>query len=149
MQTPSRAWLKGIFAALLSFGVVGVAVTLSIFSPRPNYWYREALDYDSLKNYLKARECYQKAVDEGCVPAMHNLALLYENGQGGPQDYTKAAELHQIAATTRVLVSGLLEIGGSNKIKAPDPLYFRLRNRLHWPLWIVIFAFFNPVGYVL
>jgi tetratricopeptide (TPR) repeat protein len=98
MQTQSRAWLKGIFAALLVFGVVAGAITLCVFFPRPNYSYREALQYDSLKNYAKARQSYQKAVDEGCVPAMYNLALLYANGQGGPQDYTKAAELYQIAA---------------------------------------------------
>jgi hypothetical protein len=98
MQSQSRVWLKGILATLLVFGVAGGAITLSVLFPRPNYSYREGLQYDSIKNYAKARQSYQNAVEEGCVPAMYNLALLYANGRGGFQDYTKAAELYQMAA---------------------------------------------------
>ena len=53
------------------------------------------------RDYGKAVELYQKAVDQGYAEAQNNLGGLYMNGQGVPQDYGKAVELYQKAATQR------------------------------------------------
>ena len=50
------------------------------------------------KDYVKAREWYEKAAAAGESYAMNNLGLLYQNGLGVPQDYAKAREWREKAA---------------------------------------------------
>ena len=45
-----------------------------------------------------AREEYEKAAAKGDASAMFNLGVLYHNGQGVAQDYTKAREWYEKAA---------------------------------------------------
>jgi len=54
--------------------------------------------YDSGKDYAKAMQWYNKAADKGGSDAMHNIALLYYNGQGVLQDYDKAMQWYVKAA---------------------------------------------------
>ena len=41
---------------------------------------------------------YQKAVDAGSVPAMCDLGVCYERGEGVPQDFARAVALYTQAA---------------------------------------------------
>ena len=43
-----------------------------------------------LKDYVMAREWYEKAAAQGNARAQRNLGMLYDFGHGVPQDYTKA-----------------------------------------------------------
>ncbi len=54
--------------------------------------------YESLKNYEKAVEWYQKAAAQGLSSAQCNLGFCYESGRGVTQNYDKAVELYQKAA---------------------------------------------------
>ena len=47
--------------------------------------------------YVRAMECYQKAVDRGFGLGLVCQALLYENGYGAEQDFAKAYELYSMA----------------------------------------------------
>ncbi|MFT5796423.1 MAG: TPR repeat protein [Candidatus Azotimanducaceae bacterium] len=46
----------------------------------------------------RAASLYQQAMDQGHTEAPVNLALLYQEGQGVPQDYVKARSLYEPAA---------------------------------------------------
>ncbi|WP_163564693.1 tetratricopeptide repeat protein [Helicobacter suis] len=51
------------------------------------------------KDYHKALEYYQKAVDGGSAMACYNLGIIYKNrGYGVEQDYQKALEYFKKAA---------------------------------------------------
>ena len=50
------------------------------------------------KNYIKAREWYEKAAALGDKDAMFNLGYLYSHGQGVKQDYVIAREWYEKAA---------------------------------------------------
>lgn len=50
-------------------------------------------------NFIKAAELYQSASQQGYVESTYHLGLLYLYGRGLPQNYQKATELFQIAAT--------------------------------------------------
>jgi TPR repeat protein len=49
------------------------------------------------KDYKKAIELYQMAVDKGHSCAMYNLGYMYYHGKGVQQNYSKAIELYQMA----------------------------------------------------
>src|SRR5271166_1712339 len=49
-------------------------------------------------HYSKMREWLEKAANKGDPASMSALGLLYEAGQGAPNDYTKARELFEKAA---------------------------------------------------
>ncbi len=53
--------------------------------------------YESLKNYEKAVEWYQKAAAQGLSSAQCNLGFCYAHGQGVTQNYEKAVEWYQKA----------------------------------------------------
>ncbi|WP_285653449.1 tetratricopeptide repeat protein, partial [Helicobacter ailurogastricus] len=53
--------------------------------------------YDE-KNYSKAVQYLQKAVEMGNSSAFYNLGSMYEHGKGLSQDYSKALEYYQKAA---------------------------------------------------
>jgi len=40
----------------------------------------------------------ERAADQGYALAQNNIGILYENGQGVPQDYTEAVKWHRLAA---------------------------------------------------
>ena len=40
-------------------------------------------------DYIKAKEWFEKAANQGHIAAQHSLALLYYNGQGTKQNYSK------------------------------------------------------------
>ncbi|WP_164071294.1 tetratricopeptide repeat protein, partial [Aliarcobacter cryaerophilus] len=44
------------------------------------------------QDYLKAREWFEKAANQGYVNAQYNLGMMYVNGYGVKQDYLKAKE---------------------------------------------------------
>ncbi|WP_085246754.1 tetratricopeptide repeat protein [Gilliamella mensalis] len=43
-------------------------------------------------DYIKAKEWFEKAANQGHIAAQHSLALLYYNGQGTKQSYAKGIE---------------------------------------------------------
>lgn len=42
------------------------------------------------QNYLKAKEYYQKAANQGDADALVNLGVMYDRGYGVPKDFKKA-----------------------------------------------------------
>lgn len=70
-----------------------------------------------VQNLAEARRWTQRAADAGDPPAMHNLALYYFRGEGGPQDAAAAAQWFKKAAQRGVVDSqynlGLLYLSGS------------------------------------
>jgi TPR repeat protein len=46
-------------------------------------------------NHVDAMEWYTKAMKLGCVPAIHNLGLMYEQGKGVEIDLKKAIRLFE------------------------------------------------------
>ncbi|MWP62564.1 tetratricopeptide repeat protein [Gilliamella sp. Pas-s25] len=49
-------------------------------------------------DYIKAKEWFEKAANQGHIAAQHSLALLYYNGQGTKQNYLKGIEWDTKAA---------------------------------------------------
>ncbi|NUF48352.1 tetratricopeptide repeat protein [Gilliamella sp. ESL0250] len=49
-------------------------------------------------DYIKAKEWFEKAANQGHMAAQHSLALLYYNGQGTKQNYLKGIEWDTKAA---------------------------------------------------
>nr|MEA2799018.1 localization factor PodJL [Phenylobacterium sp.] len=70
-----------------------------------------------VQNLAEARRWTARAADAGDAPAMHNLALYYFRGEGGPQDAAAAAQWFRKAAQHGVVDSqynlGLLYQSGS------------------------------------
>jgi TPR repeat protein len=60
--------------------------------------YRDGQDALRHHNYKLAAELFQKAVDQGIVPALAELGRLYDKGRGVTKNSNKAAELYQKAA---------------------------------------------------
>ena len=54
--------------------------------------------YGVEKDYHKAIELYQKAVNQGNAAAQNNLGFMYERGYGVEIDYHKAVEWYQKSA---------------------------------------------------
>jgi uncharacterized protein len=50
------------------------------------------------KDFVQARDLFQKAAENGYAPAMHNLGEMYYQGMGMPKDLAKAAEWYAKAA---------------------------------------------------
>jgi localization factor PodJL len=77
----------------------------------------ESGDAGVVRNLGEARRWTAKAAEGGDRSAMHNLALYYFEGQGGPQDLTNAAQWFRKAAELGVVDSqynlGLLYQAGS------------------------------------
>lgn len=53
------------------------------------------------KNYVKAREYYEKAAAKGHAESLYYLGTLYEYGRGVSKNYTKALEYYENAAYKR------------------------------------------------
>ena len=49
-------------------------------------------------DYQTALQEWRPLADQGDVDAQYNLALMYLNGQGVPQDFAEAARWYQLAA---------------------------------------------------
>ena len=49
-------------------------------------------------NFTKAREWYQKVANQGYAPAQCALGIMYRNGEGVDQDFTKARKWFAMAA---------------------------------------------------
>lgn len=57
------------------------------------------------KDYKKAREYYEMAIDGGHTKSMNSLGFMYENGRGVVQSYAKAVEYYELAAKNGSLAS--------------------------------------------
>jgi uncharacterized protein len=57
--------------------------------------------YYGAQHYADAALWYRKAADQGDVAAQTNLGLMYQDGQGVPQDYAEALRLFRKAADQR------------------------------------------------
>ena len=68
------------------------------------------------RDYVKAREWYQKSADKGNAAGMAGLGMLYVNGHGVARDYVKAREWFQKAAdrdhATAMTNLGMLYVNG-------------------------------------
>lgn len=58
----------------------------------------EAITAYNSGNYLTARRIFKQVVLEGDPVSQRYLAEMYDKGQGGPKDYSKAVELYKKAA---------------------------------------------------
>ena len=72
--TPSLAWFKG---------------------GRSAYTYGQGVPRD----YVQARQWYEKAAAQGHTYAQYDLGVLYEYGKGAPQDYVQAYKWYDLAGT--------------------------------------------------
>ncbi len=74
------------------------------------------------KNYIKAREWYEKAAALGNANAMCNLGVSYERGRGVKQDYVKAREWSEKAAALghKVAMNNLGNLYRDGKIDDDD-----------------------------
>ena len=52
------------------------------------YYYSQGVTQD----YAKALKYYQQAAEQGHASAMHNLAVMYKNGEGVEKDLKKSSE---------------------------------------------------------
>jgi TPR repeat protein len=57
-------------------------------------WYRKAAEQGN----AKAVKWYRKAAEQGLPEAQFNLGLMYDKGQGVPQDYAEAVKWYRKAA---------------------------------------------------
>jgi TPR repeat protein len=57
------------------------------------------------KDYVQARELYEKAAAAGSKGALNGLGSLYQSGNGAPQDYAQALNWYQKAAAADVTYS--------------------------------------------
>ncbi len=77
---------------------------------------KEGLEYYEQKKYEQAFDEFSYLAEEGDNIAAYHLGLLYENGQGIPQDKLKAAEYYlksyQFGNTTAASKLGVLLING-------------------------------------
>ena len=53
--------------------------------------------FDRTGEYELARRYYRLAAEQGHIPALCNLGVLLENGDGGPADIPEAVRLYQAA----------------------------------------------------
>ncbi len=51
------------------------------------------------QDYGKAAKWYRKAAEQGIAKAQHNLAWMYEKGQGSHRDLVEAYKWHSLAAS--------------------------------------------------
>jgi TPR repeat protein len=51
-----------------------------------------------MKNYQAAAHWFEQAASQGHMRAQFQLATMYENGRGVPQDFSEAAKLYESAA---------------------------------------------------
>lgn len=79
------------FALLLSFIVSLYANEIS------SKLVEQGCHYLSNKEYEQAKKIFEEASFSGDAEAMHNLGLMYINGDGVPQDYHKALSYFQKA----------------------------------------------------
>ena len=94
-----RGWALAGVAVL---GLAGVVAGMPIVPMVATAMFNVGVLYDNgwfvTQDYVKAREWFEKAADQGDTDAMFNLGLLYANGQGVAQDYVKAREWYEKAA---------------------------------------------------
>ena len=62
--------------------------------PRPRYQYAYGRVLAAANRYTDAARQYSAADQGGCTLASNNLGLLYQQGNGVPQDYAEAARLY-------------------------------------------------------
>ena len=53
------------------------------------------------EDYATAYRLWRPLADQGDASAQNNLSLMYNNGQGVPQDYAAAVSWYRKAAPTR------------------------------------------------
>ena len=88
------------------------------------------------QNFVKAKECYQKAADAGNVDAMFRLGKLYQNGGGTIQDdvmareyYMKAVDAGNEKAMNNAGIMFQEGLGGEKDMKMAKTLYERAANK--------------------
>ena len=54
--------------------------------------------YFKAQNFVRAADQFRKAAEQGYAAAQYNLGLMYEYGQGVPQDYREALVWYRKAA---------------------------------------------------
>jgi uncharacterized protein len=59
---------------------------------------RLGMDYYQKKDYKKALEYFHQAADQGDLPAFVQIGLMYDFGQGVPQNYSEARKWYLRAA---------------------------------------------------
>ena len=52
--------------------------------------FQDGLDAYNRKDYKTAYKLFLPLAEQGYAPAQHNLGVMYDNGQGVPQDYKEA-----------------------------------------------------------
>lgn len=88
------------FISVLILGLAGLhpsmALGLAYAADHPDL--SEGDEAYSAENYEKAAALYRKDAELGVIAAQLNLAIMYLDGQGVPQDFQKAAQWFSKAA---------------------------------------------------
>ena len=56
-------------------------------------------------NYQKALEIFKPLAEQGDARAQYNLGVVYDEGEGVPQDYTEAIKWYRLAAEQRFFLA--------------------------------------------
>ena len=97
--------------------------------------YRLGLFYSNNGDYVKAKQLYEKTIEDGWASgdAYYKLGCMHEWGQGGPIDLNKAIEYYRIALqhnySKREASEALSRLGVFDEVILPDSvLHFTAEN---------------------
>lgn len=80
---------NGVLVCVLLLVFIGQSIADSLADAQRAYY---------AKNYAKAVKLYVPLANNGDVVAQYSLGVMYENGEGVPQDLKEAAQWYQMAA---------------------------------------------------
>ncbi len=66
---------------------IGVVLALLVALPVGAQDFKKGVAAEKRGDYALAVKWYRKAAAQGVVEAQHNLGVMYDRGQGVPQDY--------------------------------------------------------------
>jgi tetratricopeptide (TPR) repeat protein len=89
--------LKNVFQKLEDDEIDFLEEQIKNIAPNAITSYIQACCSYIKKDYVRAIELYEQAIDLGNADAMNHRAYMHKNGQGSPVDYAKAIELYDQA----------------------------------------------------
>ncbi|HEV3317238.1 MAG TPA: tetratricopeptide repeat protein [Candidatus Angelobacter sp.] len=89
-EKPRSAWPLWAAGGTVAFLLVVMAIAALVLSLRPRDPYATASKYKNAHDYSNAAIWFRKAAERGNANAQVNLALMYRNGQGVPQNPAEA-----------------------------------------------------------
>ena len=76
-----------------------LALSLALSAPQVSAdAFEDAVSAYQRGDFLTAAKTFRKLAEQGDAAAQYNLGLMYDNGQGVPQDYAEAVKWYRLAA---------------------------------------------------